>query len=250
VGGNFREDGASRNPLRQVDADTQSPRVPQRLLCASAMSIRKGSFAAAIEASAPISAPKMRPFPSFGSGPGEARCDNAGVYTVTRDRVPSKTAASAKVRHSANISRFEHSGFAADWACPLVNEDSALSPSGDRTETGNAATLKQLFGGFAPQIRRFARSGLWDSSTSRCGQTLKWRPRTWEAERKRCLHPVRSDRRSENLKADFHNTPWGNSVEGELNQYGSTIFGQCLRSSGKPHERTCPDWRQSEQSCR
>jgi hypothetical protein len=101
-----------------------------------------------------------------------------------------------------------------------------------QSPTESAATRKQPLGGFAPQIRRNARCGPRNSSTSRCSHTLKWRPRTWEAERKRCLHRGRSERRSEILKADFHKTPWNNSEEGELNQYGSTIFGQCLRSSG------------------
>jgi hypothetical protein len=97
VGGSSREDGASKSPLRQVDANTQSPREPQRLLCASAMSIQQGSFVAAIEASAPISASRKRQFPSFGSGSGEARCNDASVYTVIRDCVPCLTAASANV---------------------------------------------------------------------------------------------------------------------------------------------------------
>jgi hypothetical protein len=30
------------------------------------------------------------------------------------------------------------------------------------------------------------------STTSCCGHTLKWRPRTWEAERSGCLHSGRS----------------------------------------------------------
>jgi hypothetical protein len=85
VGGSFREDGARINTLRQVYANIPSPKEPQRLLCASAMSIQKGSFVAAIEASAPISASRKRPFPSFGSGSGEARCDAVRVCSATRD---------------------------------------------------------------------------------------------------------------------------------------------------------------------
>jgi hypothetical protein len=103
-GGIFREDGASANSLRRVDSNTLSPREPQRLFNASALSIQKGGFVATIEASAPFNAPKKRQFPSFGSGPGEARCDDVRVCTVTCDCVRCQTEASANVRHNANTS--------------------------------------------------------------------------------------------------------------------------------------------------
>jgi hypothetical protein len=36
----------------------------------------------------------------------------------------------------------------------------------------------------------------------RCGQTLEWRPRSWEAGRQRCLHRRRPTRKPEDLKAE------------------------------------------------
>jgi hypothetical protein len=79
-------------------------------------------------------------------------------------------------------------------------------------------------------------------ATSRCSNTLEWGPRAWEAERTTCLHAARSARRSEYLEADLCIIRGRNSTGGELNQYGSTVFGQRLRSPGKPHERNWPGW--------
>jgi len=90
------------------------PREPRRLFSASAESTQKGGFVAVIEASAPISASRKRPFPGFGSGSGEARCDVVRAYAVTRDCVPCQTpalptsdtpcwtAASANVGHTVS----------------------------------------------------------------------------------------------------------------------------------------------------
>jgi hypothetical protein len=60
----------------------------------------------------------------------------------------------------------------------------------------------RALGGFAPQ-KHPRLLAIRESSTSRCGNTLKWHPRTGEVVRSFCLHLERSVRRSKNLKADF-----------------------------------------------
>jgi hypothetical protein len=71
------------------------------------------------------------------------------------------------------------------------DEGSARTPSGERIGTGSVALASS---GMVTLPRNFAArpSRTWDSSASRCGHTLKWRPRAWEAERWRCLHRRRS----------------------------------------------------------
>ena len=108
------------------------------------MSIQQGGFVAAIEASAPFNASKKRRLPSFGSGSGEARCDDVRVYTVTRDCVPCLTEASANVRHSANTCA---SSTPASLPIGL-----ALSPTKTRLSHPRVAEPK-------PETRHLANSG-------------------------------------------------------------------------------------------
>ena len=218
MGGSSREDGACENPLRRVDSNTRSPREPSRLPSASALSIQQGGFVAAIEASAPFNASRKRPFPSFGSGPGEARCDDVRVYTVTCGCVRCQTEASANVRHSANTIA---SSTPASPPTGLALSTTKTRLPHLRVSEPKPETRHPANNGLVALPRKFAEMFAADYGIRRlagCGQTLKWRPRTWEAERLRCLHPTRSTRRSEYLKADFHKTPWNNSVEEELNQ--------------------------------
>jgi hypothetical protein len=76
-------------PLRQAESRAQSPGEPSRALTASAVSLQQGGFGAESVASAAFDASRMHPFPGFGPGSGEARCD--GVRTapvpVTAHRV-------------------------------------------------------------------------------------------------------------------------------------------------------------------
>jgi len=68
--------------------------------------------------------------------------------------------------------------------------------------TGCVACRPEWTGGFAPQIHR-SFSTERDFATSRCGNTLKWHPRTRKAGRLMCSHLERSVPRLENLKAEL-----------------------------------------------
>jgi hypothetical protein len=90
-----------------------------------------------------------------------------------------------------------------------VQTSKGAEPQGRRRRISAAClALTDHFGGSSAGNVALAQSGMvtlprkfsarsrriWDSSASRCGQTLKWRPRAWEAERWRCLHRKRSTR--------------------------------------------------------
>ena len=90
-------------PLRQVESHARSPREPSRVLTASAVSLQQGSFGAELVASAAFDASRKHPFPGFGPGSGEARCDGVRIRAVTCGRAPCRAGASAKARHIASI---------------------------------------------------------------------------------------------------------------------------------------------------
>jgi hypothetical protein len=131
-------DGACAPPLRRGESLILSPWEPSRVLTASAVSLQQGGFGVASPVSAGPNAPRKHPFPGFGPGSGEARCDDVRTAPslVTAHRVvprlrpkldtpqrhlrqrTCRTAASAKVRRFATISAPSIRPSLSSGACP------------------------------------------------------------------------------------------------------------------------------------
>jgi hypothetical protein len=171
-----------------------------------------------------LAASRKRSSPCFGPGSSEARCERCSraaqsLVIAYRDRLrlrPTPDTVQGRTWQRTVLSegfglrltqRWHHPPRAFRLRCrlglaPPDNGDSVLIPSGVRSRTGCVACRSEWTGGFAPQIHHSLTTER-DFATSRCGNTLKWRPRTWKAERSICLHLVHSVPRSKNLKADF-----------------------------------------------
>jgi hypothetical protein len=153
-----------------------SPEAPRRAFTASAVNDREGGrtrFWASARVRVKLVATLFACAPSFvASCRDKRRLRSTGVTAQTRLRA---------------------FGFAVVRACPSGDGDSIRTPSGARGETEDVALAESGTGDFAPQFLR-SLEVIWNSSASCCGQTLKWRPRVWEAERSRCLHRKRSTR--------------------------------------------------------
>jgi hypothetical protein len=99
----------------------------------------------------------------------------------------------------------------------------------------------ESLGDFAPQMNR--RLGAGDSRLA--AAVILWSGAQGQGRsnaRDACIASAQlEDRKTSRL---ISANLWKNSEEGELNLYGSSVFGQNLRSPGKPHERTRLGWRQ------
>jgi hypothetical protein len=159
---------------------------------------------------------------------------------VASDCVPNRTPASADARFSANSSPGAIRLRCRWGLAPLGREDSAHTPSGVWPVTGCAVEQFELLGDFAPQIHRtFGLLGdsrlaaaviLW-SGTQEQGRSNA---------RDACIASAQLEDRKTSRLISVNLRK--NSEEGEFNQYGSTVFGQNLRSSGEPHERNRMGW--------
>jgi hypothetical protein len=159
---------------------------------------------------------------------------------VASDRVPNRTPASADARFSADCSPGAIRLRCRRGLAPFESKGSAHTPSGVCPETGCAVERFGSLGDFAPQIHRtFGLLG--DSRLAAAvilwsGAQGQGRSRARDA----CIASAQLEDRktprliSVNLRK--------NSEGGELNPYGSTIFGQNLRSPGEPQERTRMGW--------
>ena len=105
---------------------SSSPRWNPRRVSRLAVSLQQGSFDVAFLTSVSLNASRKHPLPSFGTGSGEARCDDGRVRVVTCDVASARTNASAKVRDNAFI-RLEHpASFSSGLARPIPKTRSAL----------------------------------------------------------------------------------------------------------------------------
>jgi hypothetical protein len=159
---------------------------------------------------------------------------------VASDCVPNRTPVSADVRFSADASPGGIRLRCRPGLAPCGREGSAHTPSGVCSETGCAVERFESLGDFAPQIRR--RLILLGDSRLAAAVIL------WSGTQGQGRSNAR-DARITSAQLEDRKTPRlisvnlrKNSEGGELNQYGSTIFGQNLRSPGEPHERTRFGW--------
>jgi hypothetical protein len=159
---------------------------------------------------------------------------------VASDCVPNRTPASADVRFSANSSPGAIRLHCRPGLAPFDGEGSDHTPSGVCSETGCAVERFESLGDFAPQIhRRLLLLG--DSRLA--AAVILWSGAQGQGRsnaRDACIASAQLEDRKTSRLISVNLRK--NSEEGELNQYGSTVFGQNLRSPGEPHERTRVDW--------
>jgi hypothetical protein len=159
---------------------------------------------------------------------------------VSSGCVPNRTPASADARFSADSSPGAIRLRCRPGLAPLDNEGSAHTPSGVCSETGCAVERLESLGDFAPQIHRTLTS-LGDSRLA--AVVILWSGAQGQGRsnaRDACIACAQLEDRKTSRLISVNLRK--NSEEGELNQYGSTVFEQNLRSPGKPHERNRLGW--------
>ena len=170
-----------------ASADRTRPRRsegPWQTFTASAVNLQKGSFAASTLASAIVGLRRS-------TRPQASARDQVKLAAMFASTPPFVAAGRDGQRlrpttATTQTARFESPASTPTGFAQPTTKTQHSRPRAEAPKNGSAAlatcdwvALPRKYAQHATRIR--------DSSASRCGHTLKWRPRIWEAERSRCL---------------------------------------------------------------